>query len=302
MRLLVGPGCTRATPSRAPATWSSGPTRRSPTSNNEFHLRWFDHFLKGRPNGVERGAAGQDLRDGHGRRTQGHRTGGCITAGPGGRRPPGRCRTRAHRATTSTPTAALARQIPRPACRRPSTPTIRAIRCRRSADRSRAREGWWSPGAFDQREREFKGDADNGLLGSKPPYLPLQGPAGCDRVSDRAAHGRHRGRRARSWSICSRRRRRWIPTSPPSWSTSIHRARTSRRLRHEPHRRHHARALSPLAGEAGADEAGRSLRVRDRAVPDRERVQEGAPHPRSTSRAATFRASTSIRTPANRWA
>jgi hypothetical protein len=37
-----------------------------------------------------------------------------------------------------------------------------------------SQRGLVAAGGFDQREREFKGDADTGYLGSRPPYLPLK--------------------------------------------------------------------------------------------------------------------------------
>ena len=176
VRLLVGPWLhARNTQSHA-GDVEFGPGAAIPDFHDALHLRWFDHFLKGRDNGVAQEpaarifvmGAGDGHRDGEGRLYHGgywrtvpawplpettftsyyfHAGGSLRTEPPQGDSPP----------TTYTFDP------------RDPVPTV--------GGSFSSTAGLAAPGAFDQRERPFSPDTTTGVLGSEPPYLPLKARA-----------------------------------------------------------------------------------------------------------------------------
>jgi putative CocE/NonD family hydrolase len=139
-----------------------------------FHLRWFDHFLKGSPNPPTLDAApvrifvmgtGDGHRDSNGRLFHG----GYWKSAPAWPVPDARPASYYMHAD-----GRLARDAPRGTAQpttytfdpRDPVPTI-------GGSFSNIR-GLMAPGGFDQREREFSGEAEKGVFGSKPPFLPLK--------------------------------------------------------------------------------------------------------------------------------
>ena len=173
MRLLVGPWLhSRNTQSYA-GDVEFGPDAAIADFHEGLHLRWFDHFLKGRINGVAQEppaqifvmGTGDGHKDAHERLYHGgywrtveswplpdtrftnyylHSDGSLQTTAPTSDPPP--------TAYTYDP--------------RDPVPTIGGA--------FSSTTGLAAPGAFDQRERHFSADTTTGFLGSKPPYLPLK--------------------------------------------------------------------------------------------------------------------------------
>jgi predicted acyl esterase len=140
---------------------------------NDWHMRWFDHFLKEKDNGVGAEPAiklfimgtGDGHKDENGRLFHG-----------------GYWRTEENWPLSDTQFAnyyfhgdgTLRKEMPGPN-EQPTTytydprhpvPTIGGSMA--------ASEPLYVGGAFDQREREYKGDPQKGFYGSRPPYLPLK--------------------------------------------------------------------------------------------------------------------------------
>jgi putative CocE/NonD family hydrolase len=174
IRLLVGPWIHARNTTSVAGDVEFGPDAAIKDFPTDFHLRWFDHFLKGRPSLTASDDApvrlfvmgtGDGHKDANGRLYHGG-SWKTTTAWP----MPG-----------AQPTSfylhgdgSLSQQMP-PAGDAPSAytydphhpvPTI-------GGSFSTLR-GLVASGGFDQREREFKGEADKGFLGSRPPYLPLK--------------------------------------------------------------------------------------------------------------------------------
>lgn len=173
MRLLVGPWLhSRNTQSNA-GDVEFGSDAALADFHEDMHLRWFDHFLKGKRNGVadEPSArifvmgSGDGHKDKNGRLYHGGswrtveswplpntrfteyylHAGGLLTPEP----PPANVRPTVY---TYDP--------------RDPVPTI--------GGSFSSTSGLVVPGAFDQRERAFTTSPDTGVLGSKPPFLPLR--------------------------------------------------------------------------------------------------------------------------------
>lgn len=176
--LLVGPWVHGGNTRSFSGEVEFGPSAAITDFNEMFHLRWFDHFLKGRDTGVERDPAvklfvmgtGDGHKDQRGRMNHGGywRT---ATAWP----LPGTTFMNyyLHGDGTLSPTPPGAADAPTTYTYDPQNPvpTIGGS-FTGSADLTLA-------GAFDQREREFKtpgagGTAAIGFYGSRPPYLPLK--------------------------------------------------------------------------------------------------------------------------------
>jgi putative CocE/NonD family hydrolase len=173
MKLLVGPWLhSRNTQSNA-GDVEFGSQAAIPDFHEGMHLRWFDRFLKGRNNGVTEEPAAQIfvMGTGDGRKDQNGRLfhGGYWKAVESWPLPETRF-TRYY----FHPNGLL--QPAPPAGDGPPTvytydprdpvPTIGG------AFSSTA--GLAAAGAFDQRERPFDSEKTTGVLGSKPPYLPLR--------------------------------------------------------------------------------------------------------------------------------
>lgn len=173
IRLLMGPWLHGTTTQTWAGEVEFGPNAAVTDFYDDWHLRWFDHFLKGKETGVEREPAirlfimgtGDGHRDGNGRLYHGgywrteadwplpqtkftryyfHADGSLRAEPPGPDTPP----------TTYT----FDPDHP--------VPTIGAS--------AAASTPVFTGGAYDQREREYKGDPEKGFFGSRPPYLPLK--------------------------------------------------------------------------------------------------------------------------------
>ena len=173
MRLLVGPWLHSRNTQSSAGDVEFGRIAAIADFNEGLHLRWFDHFLKGRNNGVDREPPAQIFVMGTG---DGHKD-------PNGRLyHGGSWRTVASWPLPDTrfteyylhPDGALKPQPPPPNVPptvytydpRDPVPTI--------GGSFSSTTGLVVPGAFDQRERPFTTNPDTGVLGSKPPYLPLR--------------------------------------------------------------------------------------------------------------------------------
>lgn len=173
IRLLMGPWLHGEITQAHSGDVDFGPDAVIPDFYNEWHVRWFDHFLKGKDNGVGEEPAlrlfvmgkGDGHKDENGRLSHGgywrsekdwplpgtqfttyyfHADGKLSTKLPDANEPP------------STYTYDPCHPVP----------TIGGSMA--------ASKPLFVGGAFDQREREFKGDPEKGFYGSRPPYLPLK--------------------------------------------------------------------------------------------------------------------------------
>lgn len=140
---------------------------------SEWHVRWFDHFLKGRSNGVEKEPAIKLFIMGTG---DGHKDKDGRLYHGGYWRPekdwplPGTQFTNYYFHWDGT----LSAKLPGPNDLSTTysydpthpVPTIGAS--------TAAEKPAFAGGAYDQREREYKGDPEKGFFGSRPPYLPLR--------------------------------------------------------------------------------------------------------------------------------
>jgi len=173
VRLLMGPWLHGTTTKTWAGDVEFGAEAAIPDFYAEWHLRWFDHFLKGKKNGVEREPAiklfimgtGDGHKDQNGRLFHG-----------------GYWRTEADWPLPQTKFARyyfhadgiLSPKLP--GANVPPTvytfdpdhpvPTIGAA--------TAAEKPAFAGGAYDQREKEYKGDPEKGFFGSRPPYLPLK--------------------------------------------------------------------------------------------------------------------------------
>ena len=174
IRLLVGPWTHGRNTTSTAGDIEFGPDAAIKDFPTDFHLRWFDHFLKGKPRLMAADDApvrlfvmgsGDGHKDANGRLYHG-----------------GYWRTAASwPLPDATPTAfylhadgSLSQRTPA-ANAAPTTftydprhpvPTI--------GGSFSSLRGLVAAGGFDQREREFKGEADKGFVGSRAPYLPLK--------------------------------------------------------------------------------------------------------------------------------
>ena len=173
IRLLIGP-------------WTHGGNKLSYAGNAEFgteaaipdfsgnwHLRWFDHFLKGIPNGVEGEpvvkifvmGTGDGHKDKNGRLFHG----GYWKTGKSWPLPNTVfIKYFFHADGALSPKSPESRLLPTTYTYDPDHPVP-------------TMGGSFSPrrplveaGAYDQREREYKGDPNKGFYSSRPPYLPLK--------------------------------------------------------------------------------------------------------------------------------
>ena len=173
VRLLMGPWMHGTTDQTFAGEVEFGQAAAMADYYFEWHLRWYDHFLKGKNNGVGEQppvklfvmGTGDGHKDKNGRLFHGgfwrtadrwplpstrltrfyfHSNGLLSPEAPG----------RDELATTYTFDPAH------------PVPTIGGSMA--------ASKPLWVGGAFDQREKEFQGDPTNGFYGSRPPYLPLK--------------------------------------------------------------------------------------------------------------------------------
>ncbi|MBI4540086.1 MAG: CocE/NonD family hydrolase [Gemmatimonadetes bacterium] len=172
-RLLVGPWLHGGNTRSSSGNVEFGAEAAIPDFPDAFHVRWFDHFLKGDKNGVEDEppvrlfvmGTGDGHKDEKGRLFHGGYwlsakdwplPGTRLTTyyfhGDGSLRP-----------EKPAPNVAPTTYAYDP---RQPVPTIGGSFSGQNA--------LVAAGAFDQREREFTGDEENGFYGSRPPYLPLR--------------------------------------------------------------------------------------------------------------------------------
>ena len=173
MRLLVGPWIHGGNSRTTAGDVEFGPDSAIPAFSREFHLAWFDHYLKGKPTSAETWPPVRLFVMGTG---DGHKTangrlyhGGYWRDAAQWPLPGTKFVSYFFHADGRLATTAPAADI------RPTTyrydpenpvPTIGG-----------AFSGALKRGPFDQREREFKslrGGSENGFYGSKPPFLPLK--------------------------------------------------------------------------------------------------------------------------------
>ncbi|MBW1695900.1 MAG: CocE/NonD family hydrolase [Deltaproteobacteria bacterium] len=173
IQLLMGPWLHGESDKTYAGDVEFGPEAAISGFFDAWHLRWFDHFLKGKDNGLAEEApvkifvmgTGDGRRDENGRLFHGgywrsevdwplpstrftnfyfHSDGSLSTELPGANDPP------------TTYTYDPWRPVP----------TIGGPMA--------ASEPVFAGGGFDQREREYTGDPKKGFFGSRPPYLPLK--------------------------------------------------------------------------------------------------------------------------------
>jgi putative CocE/NonD family hydrolase len=174
IRLVVGPWIHARNTSSVAGDLEFGPSAAIKDFPTEFHLRWFDHFLKGKPSVSAADDApvrlfvmgtGDGHKDANGRLFHGGQW-KTASAWPLPDAQPttfylhGDGRLDQSAPVSSEPPSTYTYDPRHP------VPTI--------GGSFSSLRGLVAPGGFDQREREFKGDADKGFLGSRPPYLPLK--------------------------------------------------------------------------------------------------------------------------------
>jgi len=173
VRLLVGPWLHGRNAQSYSGEVEFGPDAAMADFDTTFHLRWFDHFLKGKSNGVAEEPAvkifvmgtGDGHVDANGRLYHGG-TWRVLSKWP----PPearfvnyylqagGSLSTTAPAAAAAPTTFTYDPRFP--------LPTI--------GGSFSSQAGLAAAGAFDQRERPFDPATTTGFLGSRPPYLPLR--------------------------------------------------------------------------------------------------------------------------------
>lgn len=172
-RLIVGPWTHGANTRSFSGDVEFGPQAAIPDFPTEFHLRWFDRFLKGKANGVGSQApvrlfvmgTGDGHKDAAGRLYHGgYWKDANAWPVPGTR----------FTAFYLHAGGSLSENMPAPNAS-PITFTydpdhpVPTIGGSFSPER-----GLVAAGGFDQRERPFTGDETKGFYGSRPPYLPLR--------------------------------------------------------------------------------------------------------------------------------
>lgn len=173
MRLLVGPWLHSRNTQSSAGDVEFGADAAIADFHEDMHLRWFDHFLKGRRNGVEQMpparifvmGTGDGRKDANGRLYHGGswRT---VASWP---LPDTRFTEYYFHADGSLKPQPPPPDVPPTVYTydpRDPVPTI--------GGSFSSTGGLVVPGAFDQRERPFSTNPDTGVLGSKPPYLPLR--------------------------------------------------------------------------------------------------------------------------------
>lgn len=173
VRLMIGPWTHTVAVETHAGDVEFGPAAAIPDYHREWHLRWFDAYLKSTDNGIAREPAvklfvmgtGDGRRDPNGRLFHG---GFWLDSTrwplPGTEfisyylHPDGALR--------PAPPAADAAPITYTFDPADPVPTIGGAFA--------STKPLFSGGGFDQREKPYTGDPDQGFFGSKPPYLPLK--------------------------------------------------------------------------------------------------------------------------------
>jgi putative CocE/NonD family hydrolase len=176
IRLLLGPWTHSVATTSHAGEVEFGPAALLPDYHREWHLRWFDTFLKDGENALREAAdvrlfvmgTGDGRRDANGRLFHG---GFWIDSPswplrdtavtPFYLHPDGRLRAETPAADAAAITYTFDPADP--------VPTIGGAFA--------STQPLFAGGAFDQRERPYTGDPNQGFFGSKPPYLPLKARA-----------------------------------------------------------------------------------------------------------------------------
>jgi hypothetical protein len=173
IRLLMGPWLHGTTTQTWAGEVEFGPEAAIPDFYAEWHLRWFDYFLKGKKTGVEREPAIKlfIMGTGDGRKDENGRLchGGYWRTEPDWPLPQTKwTRYYFHADGRLSPKLPGANQPPTVYTFDPDhpVPTIGAS--------TAAEKPAFAGGAYDQREKAYTGDPEKGFLGSRPPYLPLK--------------------------------------------------------------------------------------------------------------------------------
>lgn len=173
IRLLIGPWTHGGNKLSYAGNVEFGPEAAIPDFSGNWHLRWFDHFLKGIHNGVEGEpvvkifvmGTGDGHKDKNGRLFHGGywKTGKSWPL-------PNTVFTKYffHADSALNPKSPEPRILPTTYTYDPDHP-VPTIGGSFSPQRPLVEAG-----AYDQREREYKGDPNKGFYGSRPPYLPLK--------------------------------------------------------------------------------------------------------------------------------
>ena len=269
-RILVGPWTHHGNTRPYAGDVSFGDQAAIADFDGDWHLRWFDHYLKGKATGAENDAPLRLFVMGPGRRTQGQGRPPLPRRLLAQTRTPGRSPARACSRGTSMADGTL--RPAKPAGNDPGTtytfdpahpvPTVGGGSSARLKD-----------GAYNQKG----GPALSSIEGTGP-AAPLA--RGRHRLRDRAAragHGDHRSHQGHALCVHQPHRHRLHRQARRRLSAE---RRVARRVRLEPHGRDHPRSLPRHARPRRDARAGQGVSVHDRAIPHRERVQEGTPHPR----------------------
>ena len=173
VRLLMGPWIHGSFEDTASGDVEFGPAAAIPSYEYEWHLQWYDHFLKGKENGVGEESpvklfvmgTGDGHKDENGRLYHG---GFWRTADQWPLPETEFTRYYFHGNGVLSPEAPKKDEAPITYTFDPThpVPTIGGSMA--------ASKPLWTGGAFDQREREYTGDPERGFYGSRPPYLPLK--------------------------------------------------------------------------------------------------------------------------------
>ncbi len=172
VRLLVGPWTHGASTVSHAGDLEFGPGAAIDDFATGFHLRWFDHFLKGRPTPAADDppvrlfvmGTGDGHKDASGRLFHGGYWTTAASWPPPGVHP---LALYLHAGGTLSDREADAGVRPTTYTYDPRHP-VPTIGGSFSPQR-----GMVAAGGYDQREREFTGDETRGFYGSRPPYLPL---------------------------------------------------------------------------------------------------------------------------------
>jgi uncharacterized protein len=173
-RLLVGPWMHGRNTTSASGEIEFGPNAAIKDFPTGLHLRWFDHFLKGKDSLTSDDQAPVKLfvmgtGDGHEDANEKLFHGGFWTTARAWPLPQTQFTAwYLHGDGTLSPEMPAANDSPTTYTFDPRHP-VPTIGGSFSSQRGLVAAGGW-----DQREREFKGDPQKGFLGSTPPYLPLK--------------------------------------------------------------------------------------------------------------------------------
>jgi len=173
VRLMLGPWMHGTFDKSYSGDVDFGVESTMPDYNLEWHLRWYDHFLKGIKNGVENDppvkvfvmGTGDGHKEANGRLFHG---GYWVTSSKWPL--PGTQYINYYLRENGLLSPTMPRKSEKPASYifdpENPVPTIGGAMA--------STEPLWAGGAYDQREKPYNGDPKKGFYGSIPPYLPLK--------------------------------------------------------------------------------------------------------------------------------